>query len=377
MKVGIMSMQRIVNYGSFLQAYGLKNAIESLGHDVVFVDYHTGAPLCGFEDDTPSVIQKSHDRYLNLLKPSYWRNRSAEQENNRIFGVFYEQFVNQYLPMLGIRKEKYQYQTPVDVLVIGSDEVFNCTQPVKEVGFSPELFGEKNQAEKVISYAASFGSATIGKLKFYGKDAEVGAYLKKNFSALSVRDENSEEIVTQLTGIKPYRHLDPVLISDFHRVPMKKFIESPYILVYAYCDRISPEEGAKIRAFAKRHRKKIVSVGAPQRFCDERIIADPFALLSYVKHADMVITDTFHGSVFSIKLNVPFVTLVRESNKQKLTSLLSAFHLEDRIIEKLDDLDMYVQKTVDFEPVNVILAEETARAMEYLNKNLILGGTQR
>lgn len=376
MKVGIMSMQRIVNYGSFLQAYGLKNTIESLGHEVVFVDYHIGAPLCGFEDGTPSVKQKSYNKYLNLLKPSYWRNRSAEQENNRIFGAFYERFVDQYLPKLGIHKDTFNYQTPVDVLVIGSDEVFNCTQAVKEVGFSPELFGEGNHAGKVISYAASFGSSTLDKLKFYQKDSEVGAYLKKNFSALSVRDQNSEDIVFQLTGIKPYRHLDPVLVSDFQTVSMKRRIEDPYILVYAYCDRMSPEEGEKIRTFAKRHNKKIISVGAPQRFCDEKIIADPFTLLSYVKHADMVITDTFHGSVFSIKFNVPFVTLVRESNKQKLTSLLSAFHLKERVAEELDHLDMFFQKPVDFEPVNAILRAEAARTREYLNRNINLGGKQ-
>ena len=94
--------------------------------------------------------------------------------------------------------------------MIGSDEVVNCIQDNSNVGFAPELFGAGHQANRLISYAASFGNTTLESLKKYQVADQVAQRLRA-VDALSVRDENSRKIVQELIGKDPVCHLDPVL----------------------------------------------------------------------------------------------------------------------------------------------------------------------
>ena len=93
-------------------------------------------------------------------------------------------------------KEEKNYHPEVDVLVIGSDEVFNCLQTNSAVGFSLDLFGKDNRAGKTITYAASFGNTTLEGLKKYKVDNTISSLLK-DLSDISVRDRNSGLIVEE------------------------------------------------------------------------------------------------------------------------------------------------------------------------------------
>lgn len=356
MKVGIMSMQRVKNYGSFLQSFGLKQTIESLGHTVVFIDYKQEAPV---------VPYKEENKGYKLVRSAYHAIRK------NVFKVkdMYYLYDDQYLPMLGVNKER-QYNTKVDVLVIGSDEVFNCLQPETNVGFSRELFGKNNNAHRVISYAASFGYTTFEGLQQYKIDNEVGELLNK-FSNISVRDQNSYDIVNKLTKIEPNINVDPVIISNFDKYIPQQNKYKDYILVYSYQDRINNENEIKaIKEFAARENKKLISVGRHQEWTDIKLEADPFELLSFVKSADYIITDTFHGTIFSIKYNRPFVTIIRDSNKQKLGDLLNRFHLSNREVRDMNNLRNIILSPINFEMVNEKIAAETQKSIEYLSKNI-------
>ena len=81
-------------------------------------------------------------------------------------------------------------------------------------------------------------------------------------------------------------------------------------------------------------------------------------------------TDTFHGSVFSIKYNRPFATIVRGMNSNKLTHLLEQFNLDSRIAHNLDDLPKILETAIDNVPVNELIANETTKSIEYLKKNI-------
>ena len=87
-----------------------------------------------------------------------------------------------------------------DVVFIGSDEVFNCCQK-SFWGYTPQLYGRVSQADRVVSYAGSFGHTTYEQLWSAGVTEEIGDTMKK-LSAISVRDRNSYEIVERLTGVK-------------------------------------------------------------------------------------------------------------------------------------------------------------------------------
>ena len=356
MKIGIMTMHRVKNYGSFLQAYGLKKTIESLGHEVVFVDYKVEPPIVPYQD---------RSKIYELVRNLYHKVKKNIFKQKRLY-YLYDDF---YLPMLGVSKRK-KYHDKVDVLIIGSDEVFNCLQPGVNVGYSRELFGKDNNADKVISYAASFGYTTLEWLTKYESYSEIGRMLSQ-VSRTSVRDNNSYEIVKELTGEAPILHVDPVIISNFDEdIPNQNRLKD-YILIYAYNNRINREdEIVAIKEFAKKHNKKLLSIGIHQDWTDIKLEANPLELLSYVKNADYIITDTFHGTIFSIKYNRPFVTIIRESNKQKLGDLLQRFFVMDREIKDMTKLEETLLSPINFKKVNSIIKSETDRAISYLKENL-------
>lgn len=367
MKVGIMSMQRVENYGSFLQAYGLKKEIEKLGHRVQFVDYQAEPSVVLSEEEQKSSSANSRiSKAFHMLSPAYRAWRKKQIKMNSTFQEFSRAYNDQFLPKLDVKKE-YNICPKLDVLVIGSDEVFNCTQPGNKVGFSRQLFGKNNKAKKVISYAASFGSTTYEKLEKYHIAEEVGDLLSQ-FDSISVRDKNSQDIVEKLCGFSPASHIDPVLLYDFPEVDDISVPMENYMVVYAYADRIKGKEAETIREFAKRENKEILSLGFYQPFCDEYVLASPLEVLAYIKHADYVITDTFHGTVFSIKYQKKFGTIIRDSNRQKLGDLMQRFDVMERQICDLEKVGEILNKEQSVEIIKAKLVKEKVKAVKYLKE---------
>lgn len=353
-KIGIMSMQRIINYGSYLQAYGLYNTIRQLGYDVEFIDYHYE---CSLVKSKKNGLLKKLKKNINIIK-FYKRKKQY---------INFKKSIKDALKPLNVT-ENYNYNKKIDTLVIGSDEVFNCLQGYP-VGYSLELFGKNFESSKIISYAASFGYTTLDMLKDYNIDDDISQLLKK-FYKISVRDENSKKIVETLTGIKPIVSFDPVIISDYSDKIKSVKPDDNYIILYAYQGRISKSEGKYIKEFAKKHNKKIISLGFYQEIADKNIAVSPFDVLNYFKFADYIITDTFHGTIFSIKMNNKFCTIVRDSNFNKLNSLLKSLSQTDRIVYNLDDIERLYNTEVDYVKTNNIIQKAKEDTINYLKENL-------
>ena len=257
-------------------------------------------------------------------------------------------------------------------MVIGSDEVFNCLQGLP-VGYSRELFGKNYESIPVISYAACFGHTTYEGLEKYSINNEISDMLKK-FKAISVRDENSFKIVKKLTNISPVLNLDPALMYNFNDELIDNVKISNYILLYAYTGRLTRDEEKEIKKFAKDNNKKIISLGFYQKIADYNLIVHPFEILAYFKHADFIITDTFHGTIFSIKNHSNFCTIVRYGtigNNNKLMDLIKRLKLENRIAKDIKDIDLLYKKEINWEITDSILENERKKTIDYLKDNLI------
>lgn len=357
-KIGIMTMHRIVNYGSFLQAYALKKTIEkNLNCNVTFIDYKYEKSLV---KDKNTILKKivNNKNILNFIKKKKVQKKFISRYNNEYLIKYLEVDVN---------KNNNCYD--IDCLIIGSDEVFNCLQ-TWPVGFSRELFGN-NYADKVntISYAASFGNSDYETIKEYGIGKEIGILLKK-FNAISVRDENSYNIVKKLTKREPLIHLDPVLIYDFCDEIIDNVKLNDYIVLYAYTGRLTNNEEKEIKQFAKKYNKKIVSIGFYQKIADYNLIIDPFEIFAYFRHADFIITDTFHGSIIAIKTQSNYCTIIRGGNKNKVSDLLTRLHQSNRIINNIQQLEKLYYKKNDFNESNRIISNEKKRTIEYLKQQL-------
>lgn len=355
--IGIISMQRIINYGSFLQAYGLKRLIEGqINCNVEFIDYQYEQSLVESDivrESVISKIKKNRSVVKYLAKKKYFRDVEKSLVDD--------------LKKIGV--DHKNYNRDVDAVVIGSDEVFNCMQPYP-VGYSRELFGKGFEDKTVISYAASFGHTKIKDLERKGIKNEVQDMLSK-FARISVRDDNSAAIVAELLGAEPLHHMDPVLMYEYDD-EMKTYNtdESGYIIVYAYAGRLTIEEERYIKQFARAKKKKIYSIGHYSRIADKNIICHPFYVFSYFKNADYIITDTFHGTVFSIKTNSKFCTIIRDGNRNKLESLLKSLNQYGRAVHSLKDIERLYSTNIDYKATNEIIEREREKSKQYLKESL-------
>lgn len=374
MKIGILSMQRVINYGSFLQAFSLYSILTELGHDVQFVDYQVGKVIVEKTKEN-NKVNKFKELCTKVTDHILYPAKLSTDVLNHYFDEMQgleALFKNKYFPMVGI-EEKQNILPEIDLLLIGSDEVFNCLQPNPNVGYSKQLFGEGTKAKIVASYAASFGNTKLEGLKKYNIEDELAHMLEK-FKYISVRDKNSGSIIENLLNKKPEYNLDPVFIYDYPQVEKETIKLKNYIVVYGYAKRFSQKESKAILNFAKKHNKTAVCLLAPQTYIGNYVAANPFETLAYIKNADYVITDTFHGTVFSIKYNKKFAVFVRGGNEskygnnEKLYDLLERFKLTSQKVSELQNMEDILNTEININWINSHIEEEKAKSVIYLKK---------
>lgn len=359
-------MQRIRNYGSFLQAYGLRKILESLGCEVRFVDYRPGPCLVGSENSSrlPRPVAKLAEV---LCGPGQLGAKLA-------YANYKRRYDSRAWPLLGLPVEPDYRTEDLDMLVIGSDEVFNCVQANPNVGYSPDLFGAGSKAGRLVTYAASFGNTTVEKLCAHGIADEVAEWLSR-FNALSVRDKNTATLVSALIGKESVCNLDPVLVWDFfgeEDVPESP-VEGRYMIAYAYSGRLATDECAALRSYADKHGLKVVNVGGVQGCCDEFLDLGPFEVLAAFRNAECVLTDTFHGTILSVISERPFATIVRTEgygNAEKLVDLLDRLGLRDRSASSASDIALLLDRELNWESVRARVGEGRAAALRYLSKEV-------
>lgn len=334
-------MQKVQNFGSLLQSYSLKKILESLGAEVRFIDIKrneeddvvVGENRLQFAKEMEEVggllhKLKKFDRYtINRIRIRMISNRQEE-----VFEKFRENHLN---------IKESDNDCKYDLCVIGSDEVFNCMTP-STWGFTSQLFGNVGQADQVITYAASCGATKYEQL-----NPEMIEIIKNAFervSGFSARDTNTKEFIEQLTSDLVESHLDPVWVGDFQdeldRASITVELPKRYCIIYSYYNRIhDKKEINDILHFCKEKELEPIALGAPQMWLKNYVAVSPFEMLKIFKKADFIITDTFHGTIFSQKFNGHFAVLYRESNKNKLSDLVKKINAEKHVISKFDELE--------------------------------------
>lgn len=366
MKIGILSMQKVINYGSFLQAYGLRKLIKSVypEEEINFIDIIPGRKL---EINNVSKSQKIKN-ILSAIKNGQFFEKIKDKAFMKKLG---NQFENDFFPLLNLdaTNNPKHYST----VVIGSDEVFHCCQNTFW-GFSTQLLGDVKNTDNVFSYAASFGATTYDDILKAGILEETKNALS-NLSAISVRDNNSKKIIEKIINKEPEIHLDPVLISDFEdeiESASEFHLNKKFMIVYSYAGRINNQKEIKnIKNFAKKNDLKIYTIFCRYKWADKTIIPEtPFQVLKIFRRAEYVVSDTFHGSIFSIISHKKFCTLIRDSNKEKMTSLLKRFNLQSHAVFDSDELENKITQDIDYDIVDDIRDTERNRTLKYMKGNL-------
>ena len=155
--------------------------------------------------------------------------------------------------------------------------------------------------------------------------------------------------------------------EEIKQVELPPKLPQKYCIVYSYYNRIhKKEEIEAIRNFCKEKGLEIVAIGAPQKWIKKYIVMDPFQVLAAFQNAEFVITDTFHGTIFASKYNGRFATIVRESNRNKLTDLIYRIGVQDHMVSDISELDIAWKAQDSKQKVNNICKIERDRTLKYL-----------
>ena len=363
-------MQKVQNFGSLLQSYSLKKLLESLGAEVHFIDIERNE-----EDD--KVVGNIRLEFVNEMEKTggllqkvkkidrYAINRIKIREIANRQDAIFEDFRKYQLKI-----KECDNELLYDLCIIGSDEVFNCMTP-SSWGFTSQLFGNVRQAEEVITYAASCGATKYTQLNL-----EMVGIIKNAFekvSGFSARDMNTKEFIEQLTSNPVENHLDPVWVGDFQdeleRTSITVELPKRYCIIYSYYNRIHDKKEIKdILRFCKEKELEPIALGAPQMWLKNYVAVSPFEMLKIFQNADFIITDTFHGTIFSEKFNGHFAVLSRDSNKNKLSDLVKKINAENHVITDFSKLDEAYKVYRERTNVQKLVKKQREISMEYLKK---------
>jgi hypothetical protein len=255
-----------------------------------------------------------------------------------------------------------------DVYLVGSDQVWN---PNNNTSLDPYFLKFAPRDKIRLSYASSFGVSALPKsTQEYYKNAFL------EFNAISVREENAIHLVKEVSGKNAQWVLDPtLLLTGKSWIQYAKAVEGvpeKYVLLY----EVTPCSYLKDLALyiAQEQGSKVVRINrdSMRQERDEEILnildAGPAEFLWLFAHAATVVTNSFHGTCFSLNMNKDFyvVTPSRKQNNSRQESLLKLFRLEDRLIIEDSPRPDLKKIGVDYERVNTLLALQREQSLSYL-----------
>lgn len=339
MKVGILTLHNAFNFGAYLQAYALQKTITDLGHDVEFISL--------------THREGSMRRMRTMLSK---RPKKLAFNFNKYFAF------RQAWRSINVNRESYsKTRKHYDAVVIGSDEVWNIKNPTFAV--MPEYFGQGLNSNKIITYAPSSSKTTYADVA--GNPLLVNGM--RNIHHFSARDRNTFEIVERVANKPVTMVLDPTFLVEYDNEAEDVAIGTKgYIVVYTY--QFDAIKIKKTKEFARSRGLKLVSPCFYNDWCDEVVPCTPFGFLGLVRDAAYVVTDTFHGSIFSILYKKQFGSFASE--KIKVASLLSTLGLSGRELGGVDDIGSVLDEPVDYEAVQALIEQERAVSLNFLRQSL-------
>jgi hypothetical protein len=351
MRIGIITQPLTTNYGGILQNYALQEVLRRMGHEPWTVDYGKMSWLTWLDCAWRVVAHKllGHNATFPSTPPQVKQKQAPLR-----------QFVDNNINLTRLRTwyiqssviKKYHFQA----LIAGSDQVWRPRYNAK-LGRCFFDFASGWDVRR-IAYAASFGT---DEWEFTEDQTRVCSALAKKFSGISVRELPGVELCRKYLGVDAAHVLDPTLLlkqEDYCKLCEQIPIREAF--VFAYILDESPAKIEAIRTFAKRKGLPyFIKSAGPNVQPDDTVEL----WLSYFRDAAFVITDSFHGTAFSINFNKDFYVYGNaHRGNSRFESLLRLFGLEERMIESLPENE----EAINWSEVNRKLEAERDNSMRWL-----------
>lgn len=362
MKVGIITLHNVTNFGSMLQTYATQYIIEKLGYKAEIIDF-VPEGLTLYRALFPKNEQRSWFSKCIRFLPKLLCNS--------IQYVILNKFLTKYIHLSDIKYSSYEQllENPpkADIYMSGSDQIWNTQNSNKENDLNAYYLQFAPKDKRKIAYAGSFGRKSFS--------AEMRHKIQKflqEYDMVSVRESYGLEIL-KTVGIDNGVHvLDPTLLLN--RNEWGNFIrpvrEKKYLFVYNLNRNPVIKKYAQIIA----NEKQLAIVNFSDTFefikgAKNRLINGPEDFVSYIAHAEYVITDSFHGTAFSINFNKQFVCVRAPKYNSRLESILNLVGLNERLFKSEIDLEI-ANKAIIYSKINKIIDENRRISIDYLRNAL-------
>lgn len=341
-KIGIITILKVYNYGTELQAYALQEILNRMGYDAEIIDYlfYKHPDYYYTPQAKPFVRLGFQRRIKEYFNPLYERLRSvpywkAKRIRNSKFGLFHQQHTR--LSPLTFRSinELYRANFDYDVFMVGSDQVWN---PYTNVSLKPYFLTFAPHDKQKVSYASSFGISAIPP-----RAHDIYREFLNNLDHISVREEQGIKIVKELTGRNVQHVMDPTFllgIQDWQIIADCPEYHEPYILLYElvkspFLTRLAKKMAGELGWILVRICKNAIKEDSDSTIMNI-IDAGPSEFLGLFLNASFVLTNSFHGTAFSINFGKPFYTILpkHKLNNSRQQGLLTFLKLSDRLIKE-------------------------------------------
>ena len=370
MRIAILTQPLCNNYGGVLQNFALQTILRRLGHEVVTLN------------TTVSKVRYSKIRLLlscckRLIRKYIYKDPSIvyinpQRQHNKFIAnsLEHKRFIDTYIHSMMVEKpmtsefcKLYQF----DAYVVGSDQVWRPRYNQYLQNFYLDFTA--NIDVKRIAYAASFG---VDNWELEMQETEQIKMLAQQFDAISVREASGVDLCDKYLGVSAKWVLDPTMLleaEDYLRLSKTavkgKDHSLPYIGVYVLDIN---------RRFVETMEQLSAQIQMPIKYIG-RMTPDAYPSieewLEGMSNAEYVVTDSFHGTVFSIIFNKRFLSVgnIARGNA-RFESLLSMFGLQSRFVSLQEVGPTALSANIDYDKVNEILLLNRMEAISFLEKNL-------
>jgi hypothetical protein len=353
-KIGLLTFNHSNNYGAMLQMYSLKENLLDMGYNVEIIDFINKSE----NSQKNRIISKFQSMLKYKATPfKYIKRKSKTNKFNEFRKKNFTYSKGKYSNDIEFINNIPEY----DAFITGSDQVWNTDITNKSIIF---YLGFKTSAKK-ISFAASFGKTILNNIE--------KTYIKKylhNYDAISVREESHKKFLNDKFNLEVEWIFDPIFMTtknQWENFKQKHNHKKKYVLIYEL--EYNPRLLECAKTYAKMHKleiKRISSVNRTYRKIDI-IDAGPNDFIGYLNEAEYIVTNSFHGTAFSILLNKQFAVIPHTVKNERLESILNYFMLKNHYYFNKNFKFNIIN---DFSKIEKQIQEVRVNSIKYLDQNL-------
>lgn len=370
-KVGIITYHHVVNYGAAMQAWALQSFLQAQGHEVFLVDYRPSHLTTGGCFWLPtSKWRMQANLVIGYMKLLHFRGLiKGDQAKTRKFEDFHQKHFKLSQRRYASFQELKRNPPQADAIICGSDQIWNAS---RQYGIDPAYFLDWVPAGvKRVAYAPSFGRPVIDPLWQSQTTQAVNAV-----QVLSVREASGVTLIREMTGRVAAWVPDPTLLwaghSDAYHETEAPDKREPYLFSYTLRSRelVQSVENCLCKHLA-------CDLISPLTLQSEgREALSPLEWLGHIQHAQFVVTNSYHGTLFSVIFKKPFIFVGLQGEKQSFNerakSLLERIGLQDRMVFSFDETHVrkLARLSVNWDHAASLICEWRNEAIHYLSEAL-------